>query len=242
MTTQGTSTDTHDEPVASARHFLVFLGIVAAVALAGFAAQHRPVAGGGLVETHEQVIPIYLSVTIMNWLLLFFVWRGIRRRGHTFRSLIQGRWASAQDVYRDLGLAAAFWGVLLGTAWGLDHLLPQGRAKSLELLLPRSAVEVGVWILTSVSAGFCEEFVFRGYVQRQLLSRSGSTPISVLGQSLLFGVMHAYQGWMLAIRVVVFGVLFGALAAWRKTLRVGMVAHAWHDIWAGWLAKVILRP
>ena len=242
MTSPGTSSKTDAKPVASTRHFFVFLGIVATVTLAGFAAQHRSVPGGGLAETHEQVIPIYLSVTILNWLLVFFVWRGIRRQGNTFHSLIQGRWASLRDVYRDLSLAAVFWGLLLGVAWGLDHLLSQGQAESLELLLPRSTVEVGVWILTSISAGFCEEFVFRGYVQRQLLSWSGSIPISVLGQSFLFGMMHAYQGWMLAFRIVVLGVLFGALAAWRRTLRVGMIAHAWQDVWAGWLANVILRP
>jgi membrane protease YdiL (CAAX protease family) len=242
MTSQGTPTKAEAKPTASTRHFLVFLGIVVTVTFAGFAAQHRPVAGGGMVETHEHVIPIYLSLMILNWLLVFFVWRGIRRQGNTFHSLIQGRWASIHDVYRDLILAAAFWGLLLGVAWGLDHLLSQGQAKSLELLLPRSTVEVGVWILTSISAGFCEEFVFRGYVQRQLFSWSGSTSISVLGQSFLFGMMHAYQGWMPALRIVVLGVLFGALAAWRRTLRVGMIAHAWQDIWAGWLANVILRP
>jgi membrane protease YdiL (CAAX protease family) len=145
-------------------------------------------------------------------------------------------------VGRDLGLAALCWGVLLGVARGLDHLLSPGPAESLELLLPRSAVEVAAWILTSISAGFCEEFVFRGYVQGQLHSWTGSTPISVLGQGVLFGMMHAYQGWILALRIVALGVLFGALAAWRRTLRVGMIAHAWQDIWAGWLANAILRP
>jgi membrane protease YdiL (CAAX protease family) len=242
VTIQETSTEVRAEPVAGTRHFLVFLAIAAAVTLAGFAAQQRPGAGDELVESREQVIPIYVSITLLNWFLVFFVWRGIRRRGLTFRSLIRGRWTRVRDVARDLALAAAFWGVFLGTAWGLDHILPQGQAKSIDLLLPRTAVEVGVWILTSISAGFCEEFVFRGYVQRQLLARSGNTPISVLGQSLVFGMMHAYQGWMPAVRIVVLGVLFGALAAWRKTLRVGMVAHAWHDVWAGWLANVILRP
>lgn len=237
MKTEGISSN-DTQPVAGTRHFLIFLGITAAVTISGFAAQHRPVAGGGLVETREQVIPIYLSLAAMNWFLVLFVWRGIRGRGHSFRSLIQGRWANVRDVLRDVGIAAAFWGVLLGAVWVLDRFLSQGQAKSLELLLPRSALEVGVWILTSMSAGFCEEFVFRGYVQRQLLSWSGNTPISVIGQGILFGLMHAYQGWMLAIRIVVIGILFGVLAAWRKTLRVGMVAHAWQDIWAGWLSII----
>jgi membrane protease YdiL (CAAX protease family) len=229
------------QPVASYRHFAIFLAIVVAIVVAGYSAQQRHTAGGNLVDSHSQVIPIYISVTSLNWLLVFFVWRGIRRRGRTIRSLIQGRWANAREVFRDIGLSALFWGLLLAVAWGLDRLPAQEGAKSVEILLPRSALEVAVWVLTCASAGFCEEFVFRGYVQRQLLAWSGSSLISVLGQAVIFGVMHSYQGWVSTARIVVIGALFGALAAWRKTLRVGMVAHAWYDLWAGWLSRVVLR-
>jgi len=110
-------------PVASYRHSLIFLGIVVAVTLAGFSAQNRPGTGGGLVESHAHVIPVYLSVTVMNWLLVLFVWKGVRKRGGSFSSLIGGRWGSAWDVLRDLGIAAIFWAILLATAWGLHRAL-----------------------------------------------------------------------------------------------------------------------
>jgi membrane protease YdiL (CAAX protease family) len=238
MASERSSGDPRAVPVASTRHFVIFLAIVAVVTWAGFAAQNRQAAGGGVMEGRPHVIPIYLSLAALDWLLLYFAWQGIRRRGGTFRSLIQGRWATPREELRDLGIAAAFWGVLMGTAWGLDHLFPRVQTNSLDILLPKSVAEVSVWILTSVSAGFCEEFVFRGYVQRQLLAWSNSASIAVLGQALLFGMMHSYQGWAPALRIVGLGVLFGALAAWRKTLRAGMVAHAWQDVWAGWLSRV----
>ena len=227
--------------VASIRHSLIFLGIVAAVALAGHAAQQRQVAGGGLVEAHTQIIPIYVSVAAMDWLLLFFAWRGIRQRGGTFRAIIGGRWSNGREILRDLCIAAAFWGVVLAASWGMDHLQVQGQEKTLDVLLPQTPLEIGVWIATSVSAGVCEEFVFRGYVQRQLLALCRSTPVAILGQAILFGVMHAYQGWAPVAQITVIGILFGVLAAWRKTLRVGMLAHAWLDVWSGWLSYVILR-
>jgi membrane protease YdiL (CAAX protease family) len=230
--------------VASIRHSLIFLGIVAAVAIAGYAAQQRQVAGGGLVEAHTQIIPIYVSVAVMDWLLLFFAWRGIRQRGGTFRSIIGGRWSNGREILRDLGIAAVFWGVILAASWGMrgmDVLQGQGHEKTLGILFPQTPLEVGVWIATSASAGFCEEFVFRGYVQRQLLALSRSTLIAILGQAVLFGVMHAYQGWRPVAQIIVIGVLFGVLATWRKTLRVGMIAHAWLDVWGGWLSQVILR-
>ena len=228
-----------DKPVASYRHFLVFLAIVLAVMLAGFAAQNRPVTGGGLVESHTDVVPVYLSVTVMNWLLVLFVWRGIRKQGGTFGSLIGARWGSAGDVFRNLGIAAIFWGVFVATAWGVHRVLGEGHAKSVDVLLPRTAVEIAAWIATSVSAGFCEEYVFRGYVQKQLLAFTGSPFGAVVGQALVFGLMHAYQGWRSVLVIITMGILFGILAAWRKSLIVGMVAHGWQDIWAGWLSPML---
>ena len=66
------------EPVASYRHSLGFLGIVAAVVLAGFAAQHRATVGGGLATAHQGMIPLYLSAIFMNGMLVYFVWVGVR--------------------------------------------------------------------------------------------------------------------------------------------------------------------
>jgi membrane protease YdiL (CAAX protease family) len=225
--------------VASLRHSLVFLAIVTGVIVAGFAAQNRPVAGGGLAESHAHVIPIYVSVTALNWLLVLFAWKGIRARGVSAASLIGGRWGSARELLRDLGIAALFWVAFVATGWGVHRLLGEGQEKSVNILLPQTMLEVAVWIATSVSAGFCEEFVFRGYVQRQLLALSQRASVAIVLQGLVFGAMHAYQGWRAVVTISVLGMMFGGLAAWRKTLRVGMVAHGWQDVWSGWLSHVL---
>jgi membrane protease YdiL (CAAX protease family) len=227
------------QPVASYRHSLVFAGIVAVVILAGFAAQNRQVEGPGLVASHVNVIPIYLSVTVMNWLLALFTWKGIRKRGGGVGELIGGRWGNLGEVFRDLGIAAVFWGAFWAVAWSLEGWLGHGDEKSLDVLLPRTALEIAAWIVTSLSAGFCEEFVFRGYVQRQALALSQSPWAAIAVQGFVFGMMHAYQGWRAVVSISILGMMFGGLAAWRKTLRIGMVAHAWQDIWAGWLSHVL---
>jgi len=41
--------------------------------------------------------------------------------------------------------------------------------------------------------------------------------------------------------ITAIGVFLGVVAIWRKTLRVGMIAHGWQDVWSGWLSGVILR-
>ncbi len=238
----GTIIEPHEHaPVASYWHSLVFLVIVAAVVGMGYLAQHRAGGAPGLVESHAHVVPIYLSAAILDWLLVLFVWRGVRRRGGTLSAIVGGRWTSAREVVRDLWIAALFWGATMGLGWAMDRLPAQGAGTSLAILFPKTPLEVGVWLFTAVSAGFCEELVFRGYVLRQLLAASDNTAVAVLAQGAVFGLMHVYQGWMPVLHITVLGILFGVLAVRRRTLRVGMIAHGWYDVWAGWLANVLLR-
>ncbi|HJW09021.1 MAG TPA: type II CAAX endopeptidase family protein [Holophagaceae bacterium] len=237
MIDQAASSSLEQAPIASRRHSLIFLAIVLAVVLAGFAAQHRATSGDGLASSHEGMIPLYLSAIFMNGMLAYFVWTGVRKQGGSLFDLIGGRWSGWRDVGRDITLAALFWVVLLAAGRGASWMLGQSHAKTLDILLPQGALEVLAWIATSAMAGFSEELVFRGYVQRQILALSGSAWAAVVGQGVLFGLMHAYQGWKAVIAISLIGVLFGGLAQWRRTLRVGMLAHAWTDIWAGWLSR-----
>jgi hypothetical protein len=43
------------------------------------------------------------------------------------------------------------------------------------------------------------------------------------------------------IVISVLGVLYGALAAWRGNLRANIVAHAFTDVWEGWLKFVVWK-
>ncbi len=42
------------------------------------------------------------------------------------------------------------------------------------------------------------------------------------------------------VLLAVFGVLFSLLALYRRSLRAGLFAHVWHDLFAG-LALALLR-
>jgi len=45
-------------------------------------------------------------------------------------------------------------------------------------------------------------------------------------------VGHSYEGAWAVAKITAYGILFGLLAAWRRSLRPGMLAHAWSDIFA----------
>jgi membrane protease YdiL (CAAX protease family) len=53
----------------------------------------------------------------------------------------------------------------------------------------------------------------------------------------IFGVAHGYQGLRNVIAITIYGTVFGAVAVWRKSLKPGMILHAWTDIFGGIFAK-----
>ena len=219
-------------PVASKRHLIGFLLIQAGTVALGVAAQTRSTAGPGVISEHRNGVQLYLSLILAEWAMFYYVWAGLHRKGVLLSEITGGRWNAAKDVLRDAAIALPFWVIWDRTAWLLHVVLGENRAKSVDSVLPQNALETLLWISLSISAGICEELAFRGYLQRQIRALGVGTAAAIVGQGLVFGAAHAYQGWKNVVVIAALGVLYGALAAWRKNLAPGMLAHAWSDIYA----------
>jgi membrane protease YdiL (CAAX protease family) len=242
------TSETHRKPQQSASwgRLLGFLLIGAGVVALGFLAQHAPAAGAGGAATgqlagHGSAIKIYLTVGLMDWALLYYCWTAVHGWGGNLATLSGGRWTSWKSVAVDMGIALPFWVLWEAAAWGVHWLLGPGTAKTVDSLLPQSLSEIVVWIGVSITAGICEELAFRGFLQRQFHALTGNIALAVLAQGVVFGLFHAYQGWQNVFVISVLGVLCGALAAWRRNLRVNIITHAWSDIWGGWIQGLVLR-
>jgi membrane protease YdiL (CAAX protease family) len=190
------------------------------------------------IENHKitQRVVLYAFMICFEWILFAYVWfLGVRPTGRRLSEVIGGRWVSARDVWRDMGAALVFW--LIVAAFLLLAGLALGPSsemnKVVQVIMPRSPIEMVVRVLLSISAGFCEEFVFRGYLQTQFLAFTGSDAAAIAAQALIFGVAHLYQGVKGLLIVTVYGALFGILAVVRKNLRLGMIQHALQDSSAG---------
>jgi uncharacterized protein len=205
----------------------VFIAIFLGLSVMGGFFQHNVKQQPHATAPRGSPIPGYISVLVMEWLLVFYVRMGVHKRGMRLRDLVGGRWTTPKEVMRDIALGAGLWAVWIGLMNA--HLLGGG-TNAAQGLLPRGILESLVWIPVALSAGFCEEVAFRGYLQRQFRAITDSAGWAVLFQALVFGVGHLYEGVGQVARITLFGVLFGLLALWRKSLRPGMVAHAWSDI------------
>ena len=93
----------------------------------------------------------------------------------------------------------------------------------------------------SLTAGFCEELIFRGYLQRQFAALTNSVWAAIVLQGLSFGAAHGYQGWKLMVVIAVYGSLFGVLVQWRRSLRPGMMTHFIQDGLWGVVAGYLMR-
>jgi membrane protease YdiL (CAAX protease family) len=174
---------------------------------------------------------LYLEIIASEWALCMYIWLGSRCEGaRSVRDLIGGRWTSVRSVLLDFAVAAGFWLVWSAVALAMGYLVGPSHERPTAFLNPRGPVEVALWVAMSVTAGFCEELVYRGYLQRQALAVSGSAAVAILAQAVIFGAGHWYQGGKKVMIIVVLGALFGVLAHWRKSLRPGMLSHAWEDL------------
>jgi uncharacterized protein len=228
MTPEANLTPHSSRPlIAPAWHTILFIAIFVGLSVVGGFFQHA-------VKQHPQptvpagsAVPGYISVLVFEWLLVLYVRMGVHQRGVRLRDLVGGRWATPLDVIKDFALGAGLWAVWMGLM--NPHILGSG-TNAAQGLLPQGLLESLAWLPLALSAGFCEELAFRGYLQKQFQAITGSAVWAVIIQAIIFGVGHLYEGVGSVARIMLFGVLFGLLAMWRKSLRPGMIAHAWSDI------------
>jgi membrane protease YdiL (CAAX protease family) len=227
----------NQDRVAPLWHTALLIVILLTLVLGGARLQSHARQTDSISPQHVSNVPLYISLIIFEWALVSFVWFGLRRGGIRLRELIGGKWNCSRAVLLDLGIAFGFWIVWEGVGKLMHYVVGQSNAKTIDTLLPQNAPEILFWIGVSLSAGFCEEVVYRGYLQKQILAVSGSATVAVLGQALFFGISHAYQGAKQVIVITSLGVVYGVLPLWRKSLRPNMIAHAWSDVFSGILSR-----
>jgi len=181
----------------------------------------------------------YLVSLLFEWLLFALVVAGVWRSGASVLIVLGDHWQSVRQVLRDIGIAAGFWIVAWMLLWVLGQLLRTAALGRNVSMLPERGIELALWIALSVSAGICEETIFRGYLQRQFTALTKNAPAGMLLSAAAFGGAHAYQGFRMTILIALYGAMFGILAYWRGSVRPGMIAHAWQDSLNGVLAALI---
>jgi len=194
------------------------------------------------VGTRER-ISLYLSTIVFQWFAVAVA---------AWRAWVHGfRWA-------EMGLATPSPSILLGGVIGAGglaalqwfNLRRMGRsgerAQSMralaERILPQTKSELAPFLALAVTAGICEEFLYRGFAITAFARVGLPAWLVVLITSGLFGLAHLYQGRGALFGTMILGIVFGAIRVSYSSLLPVVLSHAAVDIVAGIAGPRYLLP
>ena len=105
-------------------------------------------------------------------------------------------------------------------------------AKKLAYLVPSTGEERRWWWAVCITAGICEEVVYRGFLLHYFhtLPFHLSLTWALVVSSVIFGIGHLYQGVGGAVQTAVIGFVFGGIFLVTGSLLVPIVVHAVLDL------------
>jgi membrane protease YdiL (CAAX protease family) len=186
-----------------------------------------------LAQDEEPVprVPVYVSSGIVVLLLgLGGVLAGWGSLGPEGMGLALAPWRFV--VPWALGLSAGAL-LVMGYFFVLRRAVGLRESPLLIQLLPRTGTEKLVFAWLSLAAGVGEELAYRGFLVPALALLLGSPWGAAVASSVVFGALHAYQGWLGMVRTGVLGLLLAASLIVSGSLWPAILAHAILDLLAG---------
>jgi uncharacterized protein len=189
---------------------------------------------------------LYIVGILVQWTLvacLITLW-GVRQRPASMLGLaFVTPWRLAAGLLFFVAYAVLAWKqrqALISRPERLQKLM--GRTPRAEALLPHTIGELRGFVCLAITAGFCEEVLFRGFVTWYISSWIGTLPALAIS-SILFGFQHLYLGMEHVVRTAVVGLVFGLIVLASGSLWPAILIHATMDLLAGELGfRAFARP
>ncbi|MGH7467497.1 MAG: CPBP family intramembrane glutamic endopeptidase [Longimicrobiales bacterium] len=173
-------------------------------------------------------LSIYISSGIMLWGLAIAAIIAASASDFTPSLIgIRGLEARLLISWTIFGLATAALLYALGRYFGVQE------SPYLIQLLPRSVGERVAFIGLSITAGICEELVFRGFLISALTVPTGSLAAAAAISTLVFGVLHSYQRVIGVLRAGILGLALTIPFLMTGSLLPSILAHIAIDLTGG---------
>ncbi len=190
-------------------------------------------------------LSIYASTIAFQWLAtLIILWR-TRAHGISVTQLGVAIPKPAVAITIAIVLAAL---ISLNQIYSLRRLVAnpseiKGVLPQLALkLFPQDDVERLIFFALVLTVAMCEEFIYRGFVQRVFQDWSGGYVVAGIASSaIFFSLAHLYQGRRGIYTTTIVGLLFSIIRAWTNSLFPTFIAHFVADFSVGILAPPRLR-
>lgn len=168
---------------------------------------------GGIVNKWRMYSEIMITQWVMAMIALVF-WLTSKRSIKGLFHLDKPLFSVQPDVLLGLGFGVGTCIVGFGLIFAFsktkrEKVFDAIKDESIQFLLPSSLGERLLFLFIALTAGFCEELIFRGVMLYYLKHVPFDLPIIaiVIISSLFFGIVHLYQGW----KGVLFTTYLGAI-------------------------------
>jgi membrane protease YdiL (CAAX protease family) len=196
------------------------------------------------VSTVER-LALYASTIAFQWFAVAVVaWRAW---AHGFTATQLG--LTVQDRIRILVASIVGAATIAALQWlnlrraGKLPLEARGPLQALaERILPQSTVELLPYLALAITAGLCEEFLYRGFAMAVLLHIGLQAWAVVLLTSVLFGLAHSYQGRGGIVMTLLIGLVLGTSRIAYNSLVPAIFWHSAVDVVAGTAGPRYLKP
>ena len=177
---------------------------------------------------------LYASIVISQWTLVAAVALVLGAAGLGLAAL--GQQAGLAPVRTALVALALLAGFAVLSRITLAQLM---RASADELpthvrragrILPRDGVERAGFVPVALTAGVCEEILYRGWLPWAIAAWTGSPLAGFALAAVVFGLGHAYQGRNGVVLTGLLGLFLGAVVAWTGSLWPAQLLHVAVDL------------
>ena len=98
--------------------------------------------------------------------------------------------------------------------------------------LPHNKKEFGWFILVAISAGICEELLYRGFLI-WYFNVFSSISIALVLSTILFGIAHLFQGWKGSLQASFAGLVLAIIYLLTESLWISITLHILGDLYSG---------
>jgi membrane protease YdiL (CAAX protease family) len=194
-----------------------------------------------LLARSDQAVPLRVKLTVyfktvcVQWSLSAAMLLILRRHGLSAgdagERLADSGLTLAVTFALLIVLAVVSWFVLRRVRARPENLI--GALGRMRNLVPAFGPEMAAFVVVCVTAGVCEEMLYRGWLVNILRAATGSTWVAVIAGAIVFGIGHLYQGAKAMLRTVFVGLQLALLYVMVGSLIPGQVLHAGVDLLVG---------
>jgi membrane protease YdiL (CAAX protease family) len=179
-------------------------------------------------KDHHYWLPAFVSISVLSWASVIIALFFLKKDGLSVKDI-----GYAISAKRTIFLVIVWFLIGFIVCFSTRHATADRSADSSDLMFPWTTGERIFWIFTSFSAGFCEEFFYRGFGITALLSKGMNKWLTLFITSVSFTLIHSFSAISsvgMFLFYFIFGVLLGALFIDKKNLWLNMAIHMTYDL------------